>query len=157
MSKRDEPAHPEQKHPGTKRAKQIDADTPYSHLQQKLDAQDTNDNVAHVAHWFRRKDLRIQDNIGLHHASTLAQDKKKPLITFYLNCPPEFEWHGTSPARTDFILRTLGLMQDELKKLNIPLVILDAKTREDKVPTVTKFLEESEYCFMVWLRMYLAD
>lgn len=39
MSKREEPSggHAELKHPDTKRAKQIDADTPYHRLQQKLD------------------------------------------------------------------------------------------------------------------------
>lgn len=143
MAKREEPSHPELKHPDTKRAKQIDADTPYDHLVKKLEDQSENKDVQNVAHWFRSKDLRIQDNKALHAASTLAQEKKKPLITFYLNCPPEFEWHGTSPARTDFILETLRLMQGELKKLNIPLVILDAKERAAKVPTVLDFLKEN--------------
>lgn len=72
----------------------------------------------------------------------MAQEKKKPLVTFYLNCPPEFEWHGTSPARTDFILQTLGLMQGELKELDIPLVILDAESRKEKIPTVARFLKD---------------
>lgn len=143
MAKRDEPSHPELKHPDTKRAKKIDADTPYDNLRQKLEEQKAIDRVSNIAHWFRSKDLRIQDNTALHHASTLAQENQKPLLCFYLNCPPEFEWHGTSPARTDFILETLGLMKGELKKLNIPLVIIEAQKRSEKTPTVTKFLKDN--------------
>ncbi|KAF2098377.1 deoxyribodipyrimidine photo-lyase [Rhizodiscina lignyota] len=144
MAKREEPSHPELKHPDTKRAKKIDVDTPYDNLLQKLEDQKSIDKVSNVAHWFRSKDLRIQDNIALHHASTLAQEKKKPLLCFYLNCPPEFEWHGTSPARTDFILEALRLMQGGLKKLNIPLVVLTAEKRSGKIPAVTKFLKEND-------------
>ena len=143
MSKREEPTHPELKHPSTKRAKQVDADTPLSQLYSALDSQHVKSDVTNVVHWFRSKDLRIEDNIALHSASQLAQEKKKPLITIYLWCAEELEWHGTSPARTDFLVETLGLMQAELKKLNIPLVILEAKKREEKIPEVMKFLEQN--------------
>lgn len=144
MSKRDEPEHPELKRPSTKRAKEIDADLPYELLNEALGNQNKKDSVSKVAHWFRSKDLRIQDNVGLHHASSLAKDSKKPLITFYLDCPSEFEWHGTSPARVDFLLENLKLMQKELKELGIPLVVLEASERKEKVPTVLGFLKEND-------------
>ena len=134
----------ELKRPTTKRAKEIDADLPYDKLQQKLDDQDVKDQAHTVAHWFRSKDLRIQDNIGLHNASSFAKDHKTALLAFYVNCPAEFEWHGTSPARTDFIFENLRIMQQELKELNIPLVILDAPERKDIVPTAIKFIEEHD-------------
>ena len=144
MSKRDEPSHPELKHPSTKRAKEIDEDLPYDILNEALSGQNKKDDVAKVAHWFRSKDLRIQDNVGLHHASELAKKNGKPLIAVYLDCPSEFEWHGTSPARVDFILETLKLMQKELKELGIPLVVLDVEDRKEKVPTILKFFREQE-------------
>ena len=149
MSKRtDHPngdEHPELKHPSTKRAKQIDSpDTPYEQLAHAVGEQKSVDKVTHVAHWFRSKDLRIQDNTALHHASQLAKDKKVPLITFYLMCAKEFEWHGTSPARADFIVEALKKMHKELKELNIPLVFIDAPERKDKVPKVVDFLKENK-------------
>lgn len=136
--------HPELQHPSTKRAKQIDAeDTPFSELVKQLNSQDSIDDVKHVIHWFRSKDLRIYDNKALHNASSLAKQKSKPLICVYIYCPEEFEWHGTSPARSDLIVQTLGLMQAELKELQIPLVFATAAGRKEIVPTIINFLKEN--------------
>ena len=143
MSKRTAYSRSELGHTSTKRAKKVDEDPPHHHLLEALKSQEKISEVSVVAHWFRSKDLRIQDNIGLHHASQLAQEKGKPLVCFYLNCPAELAWHGTSPARVDFILETLKIMQEELKKLNIPLVVLTADERKQIVPTVTKFLKDN--------------
>ena len=140
--KRSAPAFPELKHPSTKRAKEIDANLPYDILNEALANQSEKSTVTKVAHWFRCKDLRIHDNKGLHRASSLTKKEGKPLIGIYLDCPTEYEWHGTSPARVDFILENVRLMQKELKELGIPLVVLEAKERKDKVPTVLKFLKE---------------
>ena len=132
------------KHPSTSRGKEIDAHLPFDALTEALRGQAEKKSVSKVAHWFRAKDLRIQDNVGLQHASALAQKEGKPLIGLFLNCPPEYEWHGTSPARADFILENLRMMQEELKELGIPLVILEADERKNKVPTVLKFLKDNE-------------
>lgn len=140
MAKRDQPSDPGLKHPSTKRARQIDADSPLSQLYSAIESQEENSHATKVVHWFRSKDLRIQDNIALHKASTFAKEEQKPLIGLYLWCPAEFKWHGTSSARVDFIAETLGLIQKELKDLNIPLVFLEAEKRSDKIPVVAKFL-----------------
>ena len=137
-------AHPELQHPSTKRAKQIDADTPFNTLVSQLDAQDSIDEVKNVIHWFRSKDLRIHDNKALHHASSLAKQKSKPLICVYVYCPKEFEWHGTSPARSDLIVQTLGLMQAELKEFQIPLVFATAEERKEIVPTIVNFIKDND-------------
>ncbi|KAF2462596.1 Cryptochrome/photolyase FAD-binding domain-containing protein, partial [Lindgomyces ingoldianus] len=79
----------------------------------------------------------------LHHASELAQNSKKPLICIYLNCPAEESWHGTSPARVNFMLEALAGMQRELKELNIPLVFLHADKPDQIASTVTKFLKDN--------------
>ncbi|KAL8808037.1 MAG: hypothetical protein Q9182_000315 [Xanthomendoza sp. 2 TL-2023] len=144
MSKRDQPDHPELKHPSTKRAKEIDAHLPYDELQDLLKQQKPADKVSTVAHWFRSKDLRIHDNRGLHNASTLAEKEGAPLIGLYVYCAAEFEWHGTSPARCDFILENLSLMQKELAELNIPLKIVEADGRNDIVPSAMKFIEDNK-------------
>ncbi|KAL9007884.1 MAG: hypothetical protein Q9173_006936 [Seirophora scorigena] len=144
MSKRQQPEHPELKHPSTKRAKELDHHLPYDELQKVLGQQETNDQVSTIAHWFRSKDLRIHDNIGLHHASTSAQKGDKPLVALYVWCDEEFEWHGTSPARCDFILENLALMQKDLADLNIPLVIVQADGRADIVPAAVKFFKDND-------------
>jgi len=141
MSKHAAEEHPELKHPSTKRAKQIDADTPYNQLLERLDSQDSVNDVQNVVHWFRSKDLRIKDNIALHHASQLAKEKSKPMICVYIYCPEEFEWHGTSPARSDMIIETLGIMQKELKDLSIPLVFVTAEGRKKIVPSIVEFIK----------------
>ena len=143
MAKHAAEEHPELKHPSTKRAKQVDADVPFNQLTESLDSQNSIDDVHNVVHWFRSKDLRIHDNKALHNASLLAKEKSKPLICAYVYCPAEFEWHGTSPARSDLIVQTLGLMQAELKELNIPLVFLTAKAREDIVSSIVDFIKSN--------------
>ncbi|KAL8644349.1 MAG: hypothetical protein Q9210_007299, partial [Variospora velana] len=143
MSKRHQPEHPELIRPSTKRAKEVDHRLPYDKVQELLKEQGTKDQVSTVAHWFRSKDLRIYDNIGLHHASTLAEKEGKPLVALYIWCDEEFEWHGTSPARCDFVLENLALMQKELAGLNIPLVVVQADGRADIVPAAVKFMKDN--------------
>lgn len=144
MSKRQKADDPTIQHPSTKRAKQIDAANPYDRLKDLLEAQEQEGKVTRVLHWFRSKDLRIHDNRALHDASETAREAKAPLICAYLNCPAELQWHGTSPARLDFIMETLRLMQDELNKLEIPLVILDAAERDEIVPVVSNFVKDNK-------------
>lgn len=143
MSKRTSYERSELGHPSTKRAKQIDENLPFDNLTKLLDDQEENKEVTKVAHWFRPKDLRIHDNTALHHASSLAQSSKKPLLCIYLHCPAEESWHGTSPARMDFMIEGLRSMQKELKELDIPLVFLQSDDRKDHVSTVVKFLRDN--------------
>lgn len=140
----EEESHPELKHPSTKRAKQIDEDTPMNDLLSALSSQKSVNEVKTIIHWFRSKDLRIQDNKALHAASLLAQEKSAPLITVYIYAPEEFEWHGTSPARTDLIIETLTLMQKDLKELDIPLVFITAEKRKDIVPRILTFIKSND-------------
>ena len=148
MAKRKEietPAdHPELKHPSTKVAKTVDSHTPYEELKQLLEQQKEPKSVTKVLHWFRSKDLRIYDNRALHDASETAKEASAPLICAYLHCPAELSWHGTSPARTDFIVENIKMMQQELHKLDIPLVFLEASERNEIMPTILKCIKDNE-------------
>jgi deoxyribodipyrimidine photo-lyase len=143
MSKRTAYSRSELGHTTTKRAKQVDEDIPFNHLSEALESQKEVKSVKKVAHWFRGKDLRIQDNVGLHHAAELAKSSDAPLLCFWLHCPTEESWHGTSPARVDFMLEGVKLMQKELKELNIPLVFLKAEKRDNYVPTIVNFVKDN--------------
>jgi deoxyribodipyrimidine photo-lyase len=144
MSKRSELDNPIEQHPSTKRAKHIDEQPPYDDLRELLESQAEPDKTTKVLHWFRSKDLRIQDNKALHDAFETAKEASAPLMCAYVYCSLEFIWHGTSPARCDFILETLSIMQQELKKLDIPLIFLDASERDEIVPTISKFVKDQK-------------
>lgn len=142
MSK-DSPNASKFQHPSVERAKTIDEHIPYQGLYEILKNQPEIDKPEEaVVHWFRSKDLRIQDNKALYHASQRAKNSYKPLFCIYLYCPEEILWHGTSAARIDFILETLRQIQLDLKKLNIPLVILNIKNRKEIIPTLVSFFEK---------------
>jgi len=161
MAKRKEPAtaveHPELKHPSTTRAKEVDADTPYHELKDLLESQKTDHEVTVVLHWFRSKDLRIYDNRALHDAAETAKEAGAPLICAYLHCPAELNWHGTSPARTDFIIENLELMQQELKELDVPLVFLEASGRDQIVPTIVDFIKNNKVSHVFANHEYEVD
>jgi deoxyribodipyrimidine photo-lyase len=144
MSKRTSYERDELGHTSIKRAKQVDENLPYDQIQEALGAQEEIKDVTKVAHWFHPKDLRIQDNTALHHASELAQSAKKPLVCFYINCPADESWHGTSPARVDFMCEGLKIMQKELKELNIPLVFIECENRKKIVETAIEWLKKQK-------------
>lgn len=135
---------PALKHPSPKRAKEIDADPPYEHLEELLEKNNTDVKVRNVLHWFRSKDLRQEDNTALHAASQKAKEGGGNLITLYLHSPKDVEWHGTSPARIDFILESLRVLRDQLKGKNIPLAIVEAEERNQKKEKVMEFIKEHD-------------
>lgn len=81
-----------------------------------------------VVHWYKC-DLRIQDNKALHQASEKAKSKGVPLICIYIVSPQDFKAHMTSAVRVDFILRTLGVLKEDLGKLDIPLYVETVEMR----------------------------
>lgn len=85
-----------------------------------------------VVHWFKC-DLRTRDNRSLHMASEKAKENGVPLITMYIVSPQDFEAHLASPARVDFILRTLEILKKDLAQLDIPLYIETVEKRR-KIP-----------------------
>lgn len=132
------------KHPTTKRAKEIDADPPYTQLLSALESSSTSSKPKNVLHWFRSKDLRQHDNRALHAASEKAKtgEGSSSLIGLYVYSPKDFLWHGTSPARCDFLLESLRLLKEELEGKNIPLAVVTAEGRKDVVPKVLEFVKK---------------
>ena len=133
------------RHPSTKRAKEIDAHTPYDALNEHLAGLGKrNPNTRNVLHWFRGKDLRAEDNKALHAASTKAKEVGGCLLTCFVFSPKDLDWHGTSPARTDFVLESLRLLQKQLHGLHIPLVPLTAEERSLKTECVLDFVQKHD-------------
>ena len=129
------------RHPSTKRAKEIDAENPYEELLSTSKQRKAKPKTRNVLHWFRSKDLRAEDNAALSMASQKAQESNSTLITVYLFSPADMDWHGTSPARTDFILESLKLLQEQLHKMHIPLIPLVAEKRTQKGAKILEFVK----------------
>lgn len=132
------------KHPSTKRAKEIDAHPPLDTLLEKMSKQKDASKPRNVLHWFRSKDLRAEDNRALSAASAKAKEASGLLLTCFLWAPKDVAWHGTSPARTDFMLESLRLLQEQLHGLDIPLVILTAEERGAKAEQVFDFIQKHD-------------
>jgi len=133
-------------HPTPKRAREIDSHDPLTELE-SITSSLATDSTRNILHWFRGKDLRVTDNTGLYSASRLLESSKKEnekgrLITLFLYSPKDLDWHGTSPARADFMLETLRDMRDELKELNIPLYIITVPERDQKIERLSDFVEK---------------
>ncbi|KAF3910767.1 Cryptochrome-2 [Dactylellina cionopaga] len=107
--------------------------TPYDELTSAL--KDTESQRAKIkpnkaiAHWFRW-DLRLADNTGLYKAYTSAKANKVPLICLFVFSHQNYRAHYTSPARIDFALRTLKILKEDLRKLDIPLWVEEVTERK---------------------------
>jgi len=132
------------RHPSTKRAKEIDQHTPMQQLEEVLEKDKCDPKPRNVLHWFRSKDIRQDDNRALYAASQKAKEGSGSLITMYLFSPKDMDWHGTSAARTDFILESLRLLKEALQEKNIPLAIVTAQERAEKTDSVMKFVKEND-------------
>ena len=130
--------------PSTKVAKRVDADPPFQQLTSLLESASSDEKPRNVLHWFRSKDIRMQDNKALYAASQKAKEGSGALLSAYLHSPQDLEWHGTSPARTDFILQSLSLLQKDLGEKSVPLAILTADDRSQKSEKILDFAKEHD-------------
>jgi len=94
-----------------------------------------------VVHWFRG-DLRVSDNRALHMACEKARSKDVSLITMFLVSPQDYEAHICSPARVDFILRTLKVLREDLDNLHIPLWMEVVQDRKNTGKRVMELMEK---------------
>ncbi|KAL4884461.1 deoxyribodipyrimidine photo-lyase [Aspergillus karnatakaensis] len=91
--------------------------------------QEIRPNAA-VVHWFK-SDLRIHDNHGLQAAFKVAKEHNIPLVCVYILSPEDLTAHLSSPARVDFTLRTLKILQRDLGELDVPLYMETQEHREN--------------------------
>lgn len=133
------------KRPSTKRAKEIDQHTPFDELCDLVDqTRESKAKPRNVLHWFRSKDIRQEDNKGLHAASQKAKEGAGSLLTMYLYSPKDMEWHGTSPARSDFLLESFKILKKQLEDKTIPLAIVVAEERKQKTEKVMQFIKDHD-------------
>lgn len=80
--------------------------------------------------WFRQ-DLRIHDHAALWHAT-----QQGPCIALAVLSPEQWQLHQDARIKTDFYLRRLKYLKQQLQQLNIPLIILNIPLWKDLVPEI---------------------
>lgn len=80
--------------------------------------------------WFRQ-DLRIHDHAALWHAT-----QQGPCIALAVLSPEQWQLHQDARIKTDFYLRRLKFLKQQLQQLNIPLIILNIPLWENLAPEI---------------------
>jgi len=68
-----------------------------------------------------RADLRVSDNRALFHAA-----ERGSVVAVFIATPSTWKEHDDAPIKVDFWLRNLHALSGELRKLKIPMLILEA-------------------------------
>ncbi|MCW5775268.1 MAG: deoxyribodipyrimidine photo-lyase [Phycisphaeraceae bacterium] len=88
--------------------------------------------------WFR-SDLRTRDNPALSAATRVAD---RGVVAVFLIAAKQWREHDCSPARVDFVLRTLAELSTSLRRLNVPLRILHAPRFADATRVLLSLARE---------------
>lgn len=89
--------------------------------------------------WFRN-DLRLSDNPALIKAT----EEGCCIAAIYVVCAAMFERHNTAASRIAFICQHLEMLEKDLAKLGIPLILLTANKMGDIPKVVSKFVLDSQ-------------
>lgn len=98
--------------------------------------------------WFRH-DLRVYDNPALFKAAEQGAADGTGAVAVYLHCESYVKLHTIAPVQLDFIRRHLHLLQKDLAKLNIPLVVIGVKKSTEIAPALVKLSQSLSvsHCF----------
>lgn len=88
--------------------------------------------------WFRA-DLRIDDNPAFHHAMTAG-----PTIAIYALNPKTWQAHHLSTAKISLIVRQLFTLEKSLRKLNVPLFVINTREFKQVPRALQKFIAEKK-------------
>lgn len=119
--------------------------TPYSSLLQAMDKVGnvkTDPKATAIVYWTRMHDIRMTDNRALALADAQARKENKHLIVLHVISPGDYKSHVRGARRIDFVLRNLVLLQQELAKKNIPLVVETFSPRKSIPEKVVKLCKE---------------
>ena len=95
--------------------------------------------------WFR-SDLRIEDNPALLNATQSCDE----LISIYFFSKDQWALHNESNVKLDFLYNNLILLEQALKKLNIPLCVIETKDYESLSDDLTAFAQLHSVKHIYW-------
>lgn len=105
--------------------------------------------------WFSN-DLRIHDNPALSEACEFAGERGGLHALFLVNLSV-WRKNNWSPAKIDFVLRTLHTLRRSLMEYNIPLQTIEMQKDEDHVDKVSAFCKERGIKSVYWNAEYELD
>lgn len=100
--------------------------------------------------WFK-KDLRVSDQLALHHA---CKQSDEGVIGLYIIDISMWEDHAVSHCQIEFILRGLALLQTDLNKIGIPLLIKQIDSTQHIPAYVLKVMQEHHLNALFYNREY---
>ena len=130
------------RHPTLERAQEVDNVVPFASLQAKLNKSKSS-NSGSAVHWFRTKDLRAEDNVGLTAAAKRAEKHGSSLFTIFVFNREELRSHGVGNNRNAFMLQGLKALKEQLKKQGIPLAVKSCKSTKETVDIIADFMKET--------------
>ena len=100
-----------------------------------------------------RSDLRMDDN----PAFSVAERECKKIICVYILCEKEWKIHNNANVKLDFILRNLKKLSEELKKVNIPLVVGSVESFKKVPDTIAEFCSTNNITKCYWNNEFGVD
>ena len=95
--------------------------------------------------WFR-SDLRIDDNPALLEAAHSCDE----LIGIYIFSQKQWNLHHESNVKQDFLIQNLIILEKQLMKLHIPLIVLQTDTFEVLPEDLQKFIDIHQIKSCYW-------
>jgi len=89
--------------------------------------------------WFRN-DLRIDDNPAMR----VACDNSTEVHAIFLYSKDQLEKHNEANVKLDFLIKNLKCLNNLLKKLNIPLSIINSKGFDEDSEIILKTVQERD-------------
>jgi deoxyribodipyrimidine photo-lyase len=100
--------------------------------------------------WFR-EDLRTFDNSALYHASRQCDEG---IVAVYILDSKMWIKHEMAACRVDFMLRGLQVLQNDLAKLNIPLIFIEVKKTAEYPTVLARLMRDTHSEALFFNRQY---
>jgi deoxyribodipyrimidine photo-lyase len=100
-----------------------------------------------------RNDLRIDDNPALRQACIDTNE----VHCIYIYSSEQMKLHNQANCKIEFIINNLINLNENLKKLNIPLTIVDSKGFSDNPKKILDIVKERSISNVYWNNMFGTD
>ena len=100
-----------------------------------------------------RNDLRMDDNPALRHACINSDE----VHCIYIFSSKQIKFHNEANCKIEFIINNLIDLNENLKKINVPLTIIDSKGFEDNPKKILEIAKERNIDSVYWNNMFGVD
>ena len=100
-----------------------------------------------------RNDLRMDDNPALRQACINSEE----VHCIYIYSSKQIKLHNEANCKTEFIINNLKDLSENLRKINVPLTIIDSMGFEDNPKKILEVIKERSINKVYWNNMFGAD